>query len=37
MLYVAANSIGNITTNYRLGFGVFIDKPTTPFVPVRPE
>lgn len=29
--------IGNITTNYRLGFGAFVDKPIAPYVDITPD
>ena len=33
----AATTIGNITSNYRLGFGAFVDKRIAPYVDTTPS
>ena len=32
-----AQEIGSITSNYSLGFGSFVDKPTAPYISTRPD
>lgn len=32
-----AESLGNISSNYKIGFGTFVDKPVAPFSPLLPQ
>ena len=34
---ISAESMSEITTNFRLGFGSFVDKKTMPYVSMIPE
>ena len=35
-MYVAS-TISNITANFQLGFGSFVDKPRVPYISVEPD
>ena len=37
ILFLSAETIGNITTNFRLGFGSFVDKRVAPYVSTRTD
>ena len=36
-IFLAERNIKNITNNFTLGFGTFVDKRTSPYVDVRPD
>ena len=37
LLYLTAKEMKNITSNFRLGFGGFVDKPRAPYIDTQPQ
>ena len=35
--YILADDISNLTSHFRLGLGVFVDKPISPYMDSEPE